>query len=102
MAQGLDDCKEAVDLDGDTPAYRDSLGWTYLRLGDASRAKKAFDKTIELRSWAWPLYGRGLAQLKLNEAEKGRSDLEAARKLMPTIDEAVKKAGFDALAEAVH
>ncbi|WP_431104445.1 retroviral-like aspartic protease family protein [Roseateles noduli] len=102
VAQGLDDCKEAVDLDGDTPAYRDSLGWTYLRLGDASRAKKAFDKTIELRSWAWPLYGRGLAQLKLNEAEKGRQDLEAARKLMPTIDEAVKKAGFDALAEAVH
>jgi predicted aspartyl protease/tetratricopeptide (TPR) repeat protein len=97
---GLDDCKEAVDLDGDTAAYRDSLGWTYLRLGDAARAKKAFDRTIELRSWAWPLYGRALAHLKLNEAEKGRQDLEAARKLMPTIDEAVKKAGFEALTGA--
>jgi len=99
-ALGLADCKEAVDLDGDSPAYWDSLGWTYLRLGDGARAKKAFDKAIGLRSWAWPLYGRGLAQLRLNEAEKGRQDLEAARRLTTGIDEDVKKAGFEALMSA--
>lgn len=101
VAQGLEDCKEAVDRDGDSPNFRSSLGWTYLRLGDASRARKAFDKTIELRNGPWALYGRALARFKLNEADQGQLDLEAARKLSPKIDEDVRKAGFDALAAGV-
>lgn len=101
VTMGLADCKEAVDLDDATPAYWDSLGWTYLRLGDASRARKAFDKALGQRSWDWPLYGRGLAQLRLNEAEKGRQDLEAARKLTSRIDEEVRRAGFEALMGAL-
>jgi predicted aspartyl protease/tetratricopeptide (TPR) repeat protein len=99
-AKAVDDCKDAVDEDGDDPTLRYFLGWARLRQGDASAARKAFDKSIELKpQLAWALYGRGLAQTKLGEAEKGRQDLEAARKLLPAIDEQVKRAGFAALVE---
>ena len=85
-AKAVDDCKDAVDEDGDDPLLRYFLGWARLRQGDASAARKAFDKSIELKpQLAWALYGRGLAQTKLGEAEKGRQDLEAARKLLPAI-----------------
>ena len=57
--------KEAVDLAGVEPAYHDSLGWTYLRLGDATRAQKAFDAALERRRSAFSLYGRSLALRRL-------------------------------------
>ena len=46
----LEDCTEAVDKDDGDASYRDSLGWTYLRLGDAAKAKKAFDGAIKLEA----------------------------------------------------
>ena len=91
----LADCKEAVDKDDAQPNYRDRLGWTYLRLGDAASAKRAFDGAIKLAARPSSLYGRGLANLLLNDMAGGESDLAAARKLKPLIDEEVRKAGFD-------
>lgn len=91
----LDDCKRAVDMDDGGAAFRDSLGWIYLRLGDGARAKKAFDGAIKLQSLPFSLYGRGLAQSQLKNTASGEEDLAAARKLRPTIDEDVRKAGFD-------
>ncbi|MEY2688282.1 MAG: hypothetical protein RL375_2480 [Pseudomonadota bacterium] len=93
----LQDCKDAVDVDGGSAAYRDSLGWTYLRMGDGARAKKAFDAGIRVETLAFSFYGRGLARLRLDDAAGGEQDLAAARRLDPTIDEAVRKAGFDGL-----
>ena len=97
LPQALEDCKRAVDIDGHEPSYRDSLGWTYLRLGEASRASKAFDAAIEIKPLPWSLYGRALAQQRLGNAAAGQRDLEAARKLNPKIDDEVKAAGFEAL-----
>ena len=91
----LRDCKDAIDLDEEAPGYRDSLGWTYLRLGDAARAKKSFDAAIGLKEQPASLYGRGLAQRRLNDAPGGERDLAAARKLNPRIDDEVRKLGFD-------
>ena len=91
----LEDCKEAVDRDHGEASYHDSLGWTYLRLGDAARAKKAFDGAIKLKDLSFSLYGRGLAQLRLNDTAGGERDLAAARKLQPRIDEEVRKEGFE-------
>jgi len=91
----LEDCKEAVDRDEGQPNYRDSLGWTYLRLGDAAKAKGAFDGAIKLQERPFSLYGRGLANVLLNDMAGGERDLAAARKLKPQIDEDVRKAGFD-------
>ncbi|OWQ93050.1 hypothetical protein CDN99_00655 [Roseateles aquatilis] len=91
----VEDCQRAVDKDGGSPVYKDSLGWAYLRVGDAARAKKAFDASIELQPLAFALYGRSLAQQRLNEADKARGDLDAARKLNPRIEDEARKAGFD-------
>lgn len=90
----LDDCKSAVSRDGGEAAYRDSLGWTHLRLNDASAALKAFNAAIEIRPRAFSLYGRALAQQRLGDGPAAERDLAEARKLQPGIDEAVRKAGF--------
>ncbi len=91
----LDDCKEAVHRDDGAAAYRDSLGWTYLRLGDAAKAKRVFDGAIKLEARPLSLYGRALAQLRLNDTASAERDLTAARKLKPLIDEEVLKQGFE-------
>ncbi|HEV6967370.1 aspartyl protease family protein [Roseateles sp.] len=91
----LDDCKAAVRRDGGSASYRDSLGWIYWRLGDAPRAVKAFDEALALKAdQAWSLYGRGLAYRRQGNAQAAERDLDAARKLVPGIDERVRKAGF--------
>ena len=91
----LKDCKEAVDRDDGAAAHADSLGWIYLRLGDAKKAKAAFDGAIKLETLAMSLYGRALAQFRLDDPAGGERDLAAARQLEPLIDEEVRKAGFD-------
>ena len=91
----LQDCKQAVDMDGGAAAYRDSLGWTYLRLGDAAGAKKAFDGAIKVQALPFSLYGRGLARLRLNDTSTGEQDLAAARKLKPSIDKDALNEGFE-------
>jgi clan AA aspartic protease (TIGR02281 family) len=90
----LDDCKEAVSLDGGEAAHRDSLGWAYLRLDDTSRALKAFDAAIEIKPLPIALYGRALAQRRLGKEEAARRDLEAARKQRRHIDDEVRKQGL--------
>lgn len=98
----LQDCKEAVDVDDGSAIYRDSLGWTYLRMGDAARAKKAFDAAIKIEALAFSFYGRGLARLRLNDTVGGEQDLAAARQLRPSIDDDARKAGFDGLQGAAR
>ncbi|MDM4767030.1 retroviral-like aspartic protease family protein [Pelomonas sp. SE-A7] len=100
LAKGLEDCKQAVDKDGTEPSYRDSLGWTYLRLGDASRARKAFDAALERKPLPWAHFGRALALRSLGKAEEAERDFEAARQLNPRIDAEVSKAGFEGLVPA--
>lgn len=96
----LDDCKAAVSQERDQPAYRDSLGWTHLRLDDAKSAIKAFDAAIELKALPFSLYGRALAYQRQGNADAARRDLDAARKLSADIDDAVRKAGFPVAGDA--
>jgi predicted aspartyl protease/Tfp pilus assembly protein PilF len=91
----LQDCKDAIEIDDGASAYRDSLGWTYLRLGDASKAKKAFDGAITLAERPFSLYGRGLTLLRLNDSTGADRDLAAALKLNPKIAGDVRKQGFE-------
>ncbi|MEI8324335.1 MAG: retroviral-like aspartic protease family protein [Betaproteobacteria bacterium] len=91
----LQDCKDAVDMDDGASAYRDSLGWTYLRLGDAPKAKKSFDGAIELAARPFSLYGRGLTLRRLNDSAGAERDLAAALKLNPKIAADVRKQGFE-------
>jgi tetratricopeptide (TPR) repeat protein len=90
----LQDCLKAVDLDEGAAAIGDSLGWTYLRIGDAAKAKKAFDGAIKLEARAPSLYGRALAQQRLNDPDGAERDLAAARKLQPLIEDELRKQGL--------
>jgi tetratricopeptide (TPR) repeat protein len=91
----LEDCKRAVDLDEEAQAPRDSLGWTYLRLGDAARARTAFDGAIRLQARAMSLYGRALASFQLDDPASAAQDLAAARKLQPSIQSDARRQGLD-------
>ena len=84
-----------MDRDVGGASYFDCLGWTYLRLGETSRAKKAFDDALKLDAVPFSLYGRGLAHLRLKDAAGAERDLAAARKLRPEIDVDVRKEGFE-------
>ncbi|MCE4536358.1 tetratricopeptide repeat protein [Pelomonas sp. P7] len=64
-------------------------------LSSPARAVKAFDEALALKAdQAWSLYGRGLAYRRQGNAQAAERDLDAARKLVPGIDERVRKAGF--------
>lgn len=91
----LQDCLAAVDLDDGVAAYHDSLGWAQLRLGDAAKARRAFDKALQLEAKAFSLYGRGLAKLRLNDPQGAAQDLAAARQRQASIDQDARQAGFE-------
>lgn len=92
----LQDCREAVKRDGDDAAHHDSLGWTYLRLGDPAKAKTTFDRALQLQAaHAYSLYGRAVALLRLNDAVGAGRDLAQARKLDTRIDDMLRGQGFE-------
>lgn len=96
LDRALEACKAAVDEDGDDVNYRDSLGWTYLRMGKPQKAVDAFDRAIALRARSpWSLYGRAQAKAMLGDLVGARFDLTAARGMDALIDAKVAKAGFD-------
>ncbi len=94
----LQDCKDAVDKDDGAAAHHDSLGWLYLRMGDAAQAQKAFDRALKLQAppsaLPFSLYGRAMALVRLNDVEGSERDLAAARKLRPRIDDEIRRQGF--------
>lgn len=91
----LKDCTEAVDRDDGSASYRDSLAWTYLRLGEPQKARKAFDRAIDMKPQAFSHYGRALALLRLNDKTGAEKDLAIARRLQPEIDAEVQREGFE-------
>lgn len=101
LAMAVKDCEAAIGKDKANAAYRDSLGWVYLRSGDPAQARKAFDAALERDAkLSFALYGRGLALLKLQDAAASRADLAAARQARPDIDTRVRRMGFEVAPDA--
>ncbi len=48
LDEALKECKKAVSLDKDNPAYLDSLGWVYFKLGDVSTARGYLKKALKM------------------------------------------------------
>jgi tetratricopeptide (TPR) repeat protein len=46
LDEALKECRKAVSLDGDNPAYLDSLGWVYYKLGRKSQARSYLKKAL--------------------------------------------------------
>jgi tetratricopeptide (TPR) repeat protein len=91
----LEDCKDAVDKDSGEASFFDSLGWTYLRMGNTGKALRAFDDAIRIKALPISLYGRGLVKLRRKDAEGAEVDMAEARRLQPQVEEYVRKQGFD-------
>lgn len=45
--QGIQLIRQAVEIDPNEPAYRDALGWAYLRAGQIEAARAALEKSFE-------------------------------------------------------
>jgi predicted aspartyl protease/tetratricopeptide (TPR) repeat protein len=95
LDKALRDCDEAVDLDEKNASFRDSRGWTYLRMGKPQKAIDDFDHALALDpKFASSLYGRGQAQLALGRDDRAQADFAAARKERPQIDTDAKRQGL--------
>jgi tetratricopeptide (TPR) repeat protein/predicted aspartyl protease len=102
LEKALDDCSDALDSNRRNPAYLDSRGWVYLRLGAYRKALSDFDRSIEVRpESAWTLYGRALTKTRLGQAAQGEADLAAARKVQHDIDQQVARVGLPTMEGAV-
>ncbi len=47
LDEALKECKKAVSLDRGNPAYLDSLGWVYYKLGEKSQARSYLKKALK-------------------------------------------------------
>ncbi len=103
LDKAVDDCDAAVDADSKSGVYLAGRAWARLRLGNPSKARADFDRSLALRpDHALTLYGRGLARQRLGDAAAGQADLDAARKLDPKIDAEMARRGLDRLPSATH
>lgn len=87
LDQALEDCNKALDLQSKNAGFLSGRAWLYLRRGELRKSLTDFDRAVKIRpERAWSLYGRGIARRKNGDAVQGDVDIEAARKLLPSID----------------
>jgi len=48
LGRALEYARRAVELEGDNPLLRDTLGWTYFKLGKLEEARRELDLSVEL------------------------------------------------------
>jgi tetratricopeptide (TPR) repeat protein/predicted aspartyl protease len=82
LHEAMQDCNHALDLAFDDANVRDSRGLVYLRMGDLNDAIQDYGLALRANPReASSLYGRGLAELLLDEKTQGQADVAAAEKL---------------------
>ena len=103
LDKALDDCDAAVDADPKNAAFLAGRAWTRLQQGAPSKARADFDRSLAIRpGHAITLYGRGLAEQRLDESAAGQTDIDAARKLQATITADVTRLGLDRMPSAAR
>jgi len=63
----------------------DSRGFLSLRRGDYAAALKDYEAAMKLSHAASPLYGRGIAKMRLGRTDEAKADLAEALKQQPDI-----------------
>jgi tetratricopeptide (TPR) repeat protein/predicted aspartyl protease len=95
LDQALSDCNAAVRREGDNPAFLDTRGYAFLRLGQADKALSDYDAALHVNpKQASSLYGRGVAELRLGRKSQGDADIAAASALAPGLPAWAKAKGF--------
>ena len=88
LEAALDDCNLALKLAPGSSVAWDSRGLAYLRKGDDRLAIGDYSQSLKLQSGrATALFGRGIAEWHLGQYPAARSDLVAARRVDPEIDD---------------
>ena len=86
LESALTDCTHALDILPDEPNALDSLGMVKFRLGKWDEAIATYDVALSHNPYlASSLFMRGISEIKKGDAEKGHTDIEAARALNPRI-----------------
>lgn len=101
LDDALRDCRKAIKRDGERPAYLDSMGMVYLRMGKDAEAIKAYQQALARSPRvAWSHYGLGLAELRSGQAAAGNAELATARALDKRIDARAARLGLVAPGES--
>lgn len=84
----LADCEEALRLDRDNAAIRDTRGFTYFRLGRFDAALADFDAVLKVSpAMATSLYGRSLVKRAKGDVAGAEADIAAANAIKAHIAE---------------
>lgn len=95
LESALVDCDAALKQSQDNPAYLDSRGLVFLRLGRLDDAIRDYDKVLSgSGDYATSLYGRALALAQKGDAQKAQLDRTAAIKLIDSIVDDFKDYGL--------
>ncbi len=91
----LADCNAAVRREAGNPAFLDTRGYAFLRLGQPEKAVSDYDAALRIDpKQASSLYGRGVAELRLGRKSQGDADIAAAAALAPGLPAWAKAKGF--------
>lgn len=89
LEQALTDCDLAMQQTDPGIAQVGSLesrGLIYLRMGNWTEAMNSFAAAIDIEPMnALPVYGRGIARIRLDQREQGQADLAAAEEFYPGV-----------------
>tara|TARA_R110000850_G_scaffold58616_3_gene135982 strand:- start:6797 stop:9739 length:2943 start_codon:yes stop_codon:yes gene_type:complete len=86
LEQALADCDAALVLRPDFASTFDSRAMVLMQLGRLPEALALYDRALAMEpDQAASLYGRGLVREALGQADAGRTDKEAARRLAPDV-----------------
>jgi tetratricopeptide (TPR) repeat protein len=90
VEEALSMIEDAVRIAPMVPAYIDSLGWAYYRLGDDERAAFYLERAARLvgREDAEMLWHLGAVHARLRQFRRAESELERALRLDPTNEQA--------------
>jgi tetratricopeptide (TPR) repeat protein len=92
FSDALADCNKSIENLPDYTGAYDGLGLVYLMMRDAGKAITAYNTALaKSASNASALYGRGKAELMLNNPTAAKADMDAARRVDPRIDEIFAK-----------
>jgi len=80
-AEAVTDCNAILAASPEHHTANETCGMVYLKASDWARAVKAFDKALAgSPSDPQPLFGRGLARLKLGQSVAAKADFDEAAK----------------------
>jgi tetratricopeptide (TPR) repeat protein len=92
----LADCNAAIEHEPTNVEAWDSRGMVHLKREEFQAAYEDYNRAVSLRpGYGHYLYGRGIAQLRLGNADAGRADLANAEQVTPGITETYYEYGIE-------